>query len=456
MCFFPILSHAEIASKQVQKNSQNQEKSQEKVIRIYQDADLSNHIESSESIQKGIEVAFDEIGNTIEGYKVEFKYLDHRGNVVRSKKNYQEFIADPKALAIYSGVHSPPLIKNRTFINESKALTLVPWAAGGPVTRHPSKENWIFRLSVDDMRAGPVIVDYAMNIKKCNKPHLLLESTPWGDSNLKSMSLALEKYGISAPAVTRFGWNLKDQGARIILRKIISDAGNDCILLVANAVEGVVIAQAFIDVSQGQKNVPVISHWGITGGNFHEIITAEKREKMDLSFIQSCFAFTNQEQTEFSQDVFKKLVKVSKGSIKEVKDLKSAVGFIHAYDLTKLLIAAIKKTGLTGDNEVDKEAIRLALENLDMPIKGLVKTYENPYSVFDPKTNTNAHEALHKENFCMARYGSEDEILIDINAASAAITDSDVEGEVEDKDKTKAKVKAVSKAGVEKGTPHEQ
>ena len=103
-----------------------------KVMYIYQDADISSHKASSVAIQRGIELAFDEIDNEIDGYKFEFKYLDHRANVVRSKRNYQTFLNDTNALAIYSGIHSPPLIRNREFINTQKALTLVPWAAGGP------------------------------------------------------------------------------------------------------------------------------------------------------------------------------------------------------------------------------------------------------------------------------------------------------------------------------------
>lgn len=381
---------------------------EDKILRIYQDADLSNHVESSEAIQKGIEVAFGEIDNEIAGYKVEFKYLDHRGNVVRSKKNYETFLADPQALAIYSGVHSPPLISNRTFINENKALTLVPWAAGGPVTRHPSQENWIFRLSVDDTRAGPVIVDFAMDEKGCKSPHLLLEDSPWGNSNLTSMSKALKKHDVNAVNVTRFGWNIGDQSARVMIRKIVNN-GSDCIILVSNAIEGPVIAQALIDVN---KNIPLISHWGITGGDFHEKIPAVKRQDLDLTFIQSCFAFTNPNQTEFSRQVFERLKTISSGTIEHPNDLKSAVGFIHAYDVSKVLIAAIKQVELSGDIAADRDAIRLALENLQEPVQGLIKTYEVPYSVFDAYTNTNAHEALHKENYCMARYGDNDEILI--------------------------------------------
>ena len=381
---------------------------QEKVIRIYQDADLSNHHESSWAIQKGIEVAFAEIGNVLEGYQIEYRYLDHRGNVVRSKNNYQEFLEDDRALAIYSGIHSPPLITNRTFINESKALTLVPWAAGSPVTRHPAEENWIFRLSVDDKKAGPFIIKHAINRKRCGRPYLLLEESPWGDSNFESMSMALEKHHIDDFNVSRFGWNIGTQGARIIIRDA-KDKGSDCVVLVANAIEGSIIAQAMIEQN---FNVPLISHWGITGGNFHQQIDAKKRSSLDISFIQTCFAFTNPEQSDFSNHVFEQLNKLTQGVISSPVDLHSAVGFIHAYDLTRLLISAAKQAGLSGDIDSDRNAIRLALEDLSQPIQGLVKRYDKPYSIFRTFNNTDAHEALDEADYCMAYFGEKDEILI--------------------------------------------
>ena len=388
----------------------NEKESNEKVLYIYQDADISNHKESSESIQMGIELAFDEIGNTIEGYKVAFKYLDHRGNVIRSKRNYQTFLNDPNALAIYSGVHSPPLIKNRSFINQNGALTIVPWAAGGPVTRYPSKENWVFRLSVDDTRAGPVIIDFAINNMGCKKPHLLLEDTPWGDSNLESMSKALKHHNIDKPDVIRFSWNLKQKGARQLLQDIEND-NSDCIVLVANAVEGAVIIQEVVDLPKSRR-LPILSHWGITGGNFHEKVTAEEREKIKLFFIQSCFSFTNKKQTPLAKKVFSHLKSYSKNKINKPADLKAAPGFIHAYDATKILIQAIRQAGLTGNVKQDRAAIRLALENIKAPVQGLVKNYTKPFSVFDEKSNQNAHEALHKENYCMGSYGTADEVLL--------------------------------------------
>lgn len=384
--------------------------SQEKTVYIYQDADLSNHIESSEAIQKGIEVAFAEVNNQIAGYQVKFNYLDHRGNVVRSKANYQKFINDPQALAIFSGIHSPPLISNRAYINQQKALTLVPWAAGGPITRYPSKENWIFRLSIDDTQAGEVIIDYAIKNKACKNPHLLLEETPWGNSNLASMSVALKNYAITKPHVTRFSWNLPQPAAAKILQKII-DNKDDCVVLVSNAVEGKVIAQAMLDIPI-QQRIPIISHWGITGGDFHKVIDAEKRKQLDLHFIQSCFAFTNQQQSPLALQVFKQLKAHTKNQISKPEDLKSAVGFIHAYDLTKVLIQAIKQAGLSGNIFEDRNNVRIALENLHTPVKGLVKNYHKPFTIFDQANNPNAHEALGKENYCMGKYGELDQIIL--------------------------------------------
>ena len=92
--------------------------------------------------------------------------------------------------------------------------------------------------------------------------------------------------------------------------------------------------------------------------------------------------------------------------------MKSAVGFIHAYDLTKILIDAIKQSGLTGNIMEDRNKVRLALENLNTSVKGLIKTYNKPFSIFDEKQNTNAHEALNSSDYCMGKYGGNDQILI--------------------------------------------
>jgi branched-chain amino acid transport system substrate-binding protein len=380
-----------------------------KVMRLYHDADWSNHVESAESIWRGVELALSEVNHTVQGYRIEWIKKNHRGNVVRSLRNNSDFLKDDKALAIISGIHSPPLIKNRSFINENKILTLVPWAAGGPITRYPSTNNWVFRLSVDDTRAGGVLVNYALKFKTCKQPHLLLENSPWGDSNLKNMAVALKKSNIPIPNVTRFSWNVKSFTASAMLLDIV-DKGADCILFVSNAPEGIQFAEAMTRLNPS-KRLPIISHWGITAGDFHERIDAAKRKEIDLSFIQSCFSFNQMPLSTKGLSVLNKAKKLFPNAIKSAKDIHSPVGFIHGYDLTKLLLAAMGSVTLGDDVKENKALVRSALEAINKPIEGLVKTYSKPFSVYS-KTNIDAHEALGENDYCMAFYNEDNSIIL--------------------------------------------
>lgn len=381
----------------------------DKVLRLYHDADWSNHIESAESIWRGVEVALSEVDHNIQGYRIELVKKNHSGNVVRSLRNIKSFIEDKKALAVISGIHSPPLIKNRQFINEQKILTLVPWAAGGPITRHPSPENWVFRLSVDDTKAGGVLVNYALDNKACNKPHLLLENSPWGKSNLQNMTTALMRRNYPEPSVTRFSWGIKAYTASSILQDIVTQDA-DCILLVANALEGSVFANA-MSVLESSKRLPIISHWGITAGDFHEKVNASTRKMIDLSFIQSCFSFNQEPLSIKGREVLQRAQNIFSDDIKTPQDIRSPVGFIHAYDLTRLLLAALQNVVLVDDMAENRTGIRVALESIKQPVEGLVKVYKQPFGVYS-ESNKDAHEALGGQDYCMAYYNDNDDIVV--------------------------------------------
>lgn len=377
-------------------------------IRIYLDADRTHHVESADSMEMGIRVALDEIDNMVQGRRIELVPVDHRGNVARSKRHMDLFLKDQDALVFFGGMHSPPYIKHREFINKNRLLTLVPWAAGGPITRYPSDENWVFRLSVDDTKAGYRISQFASDDLGCKSPHLLLEKTPWGTSNEQNMSKAIKLKLGKRPDVTWFNWNTKENGARIKLRNIVS-AGADCVLLVANAIEGAVFSDAMLSL-ETNKRIPIVSHWGITGGKFPFVINAEKRSGLDLFFIQSCFSFVTSEQHDQAQRVFSRL-KALFPSIDSAVDLQAPTGFIHAYDLTRILIQALSQVSLGNNMAENRTALKEALENLEQPVPGLIKTYDKPFSVFS-ETNADAHEALGLEDFCMARFGEENEVRV--------------------------------------------
>ena len=379
---------------------------QQKYI-IYLDADFSGATNSSLAIQQGITTALAEVDNNIQGIQFELVSKDHRANSLRSRRNLEKFLVDDQALMVFSGLHSPPLLANKSFINDNKILLLDPWAAAGPITRSASAQNWIFRLSIDDSNAGSFISKKAIE-QGFSKPYLLLEDTGWGRSNEKTMTQALQEASIKPVGLSWFNWGAGKNHAKVLLRDIKA-SGADVIFFVGNSVEGVTFTRAMVELPENIR-LPIRSHWGITGGDFTQKVTATEREKIDLQFIQTSFSFLNDNISTLAENVLALGIKSNEG-LSDKSDFKAQTGFVHAYDLTKIVIAAIRQIKLTGDKNQDKILLHHALEHLIQPIPGLLKTYHRPFTPFS-KQKLNAHEALTIDDYSMGRYNSKGEVVL--------------------------------------------
>lgn len=378
-------------------------------IKFYLDADMTGTQASGISIKRGIQTALSEIDYHLAGYDIELVVLDHRGNSRRSLSHLKKYCSDSTALAVFTGLHSPPLLSNLKYIHENEILILDPWAAAGPITRYQSDTNWVFRLSIDDSKAGNVIVNFAIDQGGLRFPVLLLEKTGWGESNELTMTRALKKHGLDPSAVIWFNWGLSHEAARIYWREI-SQLNADGVLLVANAPEAKTIIRAMLSLPH-EYHLPIFSHWGITGGNFPESLGPDTLSQLSLYFIQTSFSFMDGEQNEFSAGVLTKAIKLFPDEITGPADITAPTGFIHAYDLAQILITAITEIGLTGQIEKDRRRIRYQLENLRSPVKGLIKIYNRPFAKYNLNT-PDAHEALNEDDFVMGSYKASGEIVI--------------------------------------------
>lgn len=379
------------------------------VIRLYIDADFTNAQSSSISIEQGIKTALSEEDNMLGGYPVQVVRKDHRGNTRRSRNNLVDYSNDARALAVFCGLHSPPVLANLEYINTMGVLLLDPWAAAGPITRYPTAENWVFRLSVDDSKAGFVMVEHATQQRGFKRLVLLLEETGWGKSNEKTIIKALQKYSMDPEGIFWFNWGIKERGARMILRAIHATEA-DVIIMVANAPEAKVFSSALLSLGESMK-IPIISHWGLTGGDYPQIIPYEQRQFLDLSFLQTRFSFVSSPEDIFGQQVLQEARKLYPESIDVAGDIKAPTGFIHAYDLTRLLIAAVKENGITGRIKEDRRRIRNGLEQLKQPVKGLIKKYISPFQPYLPSL-PDAHEALGADDLTMGKYNEKNEIIL--------------------------------------------
>ncbi|XPV77600.1 MAG: ABC transporter substrate-binding protein [Desulfovibrio sp.] len=373
---------------------------------IYLDADMTHMKNSGTSIQRGIQTALSEMNNTLNGYKIELITLDHRGNTKRSLRNLERINKDPSAIAIFTGLHSPPVLANLSYINENKILTLVPWAAATPITRYnKTPKNWIFRLSVDDSKAGKILVERAIN-KGARRIALLLENTGWGEANLKTMTKSLADHNLQPASVERFNWGTQTVAASLQLQRILKSRA-DAILLVANAPEGISIIRSAVEIG---LNIPIYSHWGITGGDFTEKVDYETRSKINLEFLQTKFSFLADSQTQFQRNVLNHAMEKFP-DVNSAFDIIAPTGFIHAYDLTNLLISAVRQAQITPGSTNNNEKLHQALEHLKAPVQGLIKTYNSPFSPFS-ELNRDSHEALGRNDLTMGFYGESDEVIL--------------------------------------------
>ena len=241
-----------------------------------------------------------------------------------------------------------------------------------------------------------------------SKPYLLLEDTGWGRSNNKTMTQALLESSIKPVGLSWFHWGTGKNHAKVLLRDI-KTSGADVIFFVGNANEGVTFTQAMVELPEAFR-LPIRSHWGITGGDFTKRVTRSVREQLDLQFIQTNFSFLADKQTKFSLQVLEQAIK-SNAEINDKHDIKAFTGFVHAYDLTKLIIAAINQVVLTGNKAQDAVLIHQALEDLKTPVQGLLKMYQKPFSSYS-KSNPNAHEALNSNDYSMGKFNNNDEVIL--------------------------------------------
>lgn len=206
---------------------------------------------------------------------------------------------------------------------------------------------------------------------------------------------AAESYATTHQSPEIVGSTWYNWGDKSLLEKfqMLRKSGAQAIILVANEVEGSLLVKELAALPR-EERLPVISHWGVSGGDFAAMVGVALKE-VDFSVVQTFSFFgTRRDKAHQVLDGASRLF-----GINDTAQLVSPVGLAHAYDLTHILARAIDKAGTT-----DRSAVRKALEEV-RGYNGLIKDYPQPFTA-------SRHEALGPEEAFMARY--EDRALVRI------------------------------------------
>lgn len=334
---------------------------------------------SGEAIKRGIQIAMDEInakGGLLGGRKLELVIRDDEGDPAKGVKIARELVEREKAVVVFGGLHTTVALAQVPVWTELKHPYMGPWAAGTEIAQNTQKPNYVFRVSANDDYADKFLVRYATEVLKKAKPGLLLENTAWGQSNEVGLNKWLGQKGIKPVGIEKFNWGDPDMSPQLLRLK---NAGADLIIMVANAPEGAQVVKSRAKIGW---EIPMVAHWGISGGRFAEL-TGDLSD--GVAFLQTYSFFGK--QNEHGQALLKALK--DKYGVKGPEEAIAPVGTANAYDGMHLVALAIAQAGSD-----DGAKVRDALENLKADYEGLIKNYKRP---FTPEQ----HDALTDADYIM-------------------------------------------------------
>lgn len=347
---------------------------------------------SAQAIRMGMLIAMEEVnqaGGVLGGRQLALIERDNKSLPARTLVNLKEMAAQPDLVAVFGGRFSPPLLESLPLIHELKLPLLDPWASADGVVDNGYAPNYVFRLSLRDSWAMPTMLRHATK-KGAKQVGLLLLNTGWGRSN----QAAAEAYVALHPEMKIVGTQWFNWADKTFLdeHRALKLAGAKAIVFVANHEEAVRLIRDIATLPKAER-LPIVSHFGVSGGNFFEEAGSALQE-VDFTLVQT-YSFIGAKGPKARQ-VLAAAQKMF--GVKDARSLAAPIGLAHAYDLTHILARAIDRAGST-----ERPAVRAALEQV-RNYDGLIKRYPQP---FTPAR----HEALSQGDLFIARYAPDGAIV---------------------------------------------
>ena len=340
---------------------------------------------SGEGITRGLTIAIDEInarGGVLGGRMIELVRRDDESNPAKGQTAARELLDKEGCVLLFGGIDSPVSQAIVPLMNAARVPFMGVWAAATNITRNGANPNYVFRVSAVDVLVDRALIKHAMTSFGSKTPGLILVNNGWGESNLAGLTAAAQAAGIKLAGAEKF--DDKDVDMTPQLQRL-RDAGADTLILVGNAAPG---AQVIKSLQRSAWTVPIVSHWGISGGRFPELAGSWAGK---VHFVQTYSFFGNQ------NEAGKRMLAALMAKYPDIKgpgDVTPPVGVANAYDAMQLTALALDKAGATNGDK-----LRQGFLEIDS-YQGLIKTYSKPF------TDEN-HDALNENDYIMVRYNGD-------------------------------------------------
>ncbi|RMX18448.1 branched-chain amino acid ABC transporter substrate-binding protein [Vandammella animalimorsus] len=342
------------------------------------DLSASPSAQSGQAAVLGMEAAIADLNAAggVLGRKLVLVTRDDASAPPKSIQNMSELIDREKVAAVFGPTNSGNAMAWKHIANQKKIPVIGNVASGTDITKPMSvnAENYMFRISMVDREQVAALMAYVKkNAQQSKRIGLMAETTGYGQGGLKDLEEIAKLQGIAVAATERFGVGDTDMTSQLNKMK---SAGVDTVVVWA---QGTPIAQLVRSMEKIDYFPLALTSWAADNITFYDAAGKTLAEK-PLFMRTVADAYTPAQQALFERISAK---------------LKAPGSFsfaLHGYDSVMLYAAAVRQAG-----SVDGKAVRQALEDLQAPVQGLLKTYEKPFSA----TN---HEALKAEDFVWIRW----------------------------------------------------
>ena len=330
----------------------------------------------------GAKIAVQEI-NSVGGYMgrpLELVVQDDESNPETGARAVEKSIRDAGVIATLGACNTAVAIRVGEVAQAKKHPFIVTCATGSTITsRYPTVQSFIFRTSASSQIQAQFLVNDIVR-SKLHKVALLLDSSPYGDAGLVDVQAAMAKAGLKPKVVMRFDLGVKNLDKEM---RELKASGADALVAWTVGTEQGVIASSRAAVGW---QVPQYGAWDAS--NLSAYIASNGRIEGAL-MAQTVLPNRNLERNSAFLTSYSKFSRE--------RPMGSMMSSAQTYDGVQLLMRAI----FSAKGDIAGPSLKASLENLGGVYRGVVTTYDRPFSPKD-------HEALSMNMLWMGTWRSGD------------------------------------------------
>lgn len=312
----------------------------------------------------GAQVAVQEI-NQVGGYlgrPIELLVRDDEANNDVGLKHAQDLVLQQKVTATVGFCNTGVAMRALDVFQDNKSPLIVSCATGSAITaKYPAAQSYIFRTSAPDQHQTQFLVDEIVK-RGLTKVALLVDTTGYGDAGLKDLEAALNRAGLKPQAVVRFKVGVKTLEEEI---RQLRDSGADSLIgWTVGPEQGVISASR---VAVGWK-VPQFGPWGLSHASAFNVSGGKvEGALMVQTVLPNIFLERN---STFLRNYSK---------LRKETPIGSMMSAAQTYDAVNLLVRAM----YDAKGDISGPGLKAGLENPSSIYRGVVTTYDRPFSAQD-------------------------------------------------------------------------